>query len=138
MKIAELSDPVRESIVIRHQAGISYRKISAEFKISKSTIFDIVKKHAKTGSVANKCGRGRKEATSARQKRAIVRQVEVNRRLSAASIATNSPTIIESKISASTVSRILNKAGLFSRVAQKKPLLTKAHKKNDCCGHVTM
>jgi transposase len=127
MKFAELTDSARQSIVTRHQAGESYGKIAAEFKISKSTVFCIVQKYTETGAVSNRTGRGRKEATSVRQKRAIVRQVELNRRLSAASISVSSPSLIGTKISLPTVSKILNKAGLFSRVAPKKPLLTKTH-----------
>jgi transposase len=128
MKFAELTDSARQLIVTRHQAGESCRKIAAEFKIGKSTVSDLIQKYTETGSVVNRTGRGRKEATSARQKRLIVRHVELNRRLSAASISVSSPSLIGTKISLPTVSKILNKAGLFSRVAPKKPLLTKTHK----------
>jgi transposase len=127
MKFAELTCPARQSTVTRHQAGGFHGEIAADFKISKSTVFNIIQKYTGTRSVSNRSGRGRKEAALARQKYSIVRLVKVNRRLFAASISISSPSLIGTKINIPTISKILNKAGLFSRVAQKKPLLTKTH-----------
>jgi Transposase len=97
--------------------GVSYSRIHP----------DIIQKYTGSRSVSNRSGRDRKEVTLARQKYLIVRLVQVNRRIFAVSISVSSPSLIGTKINISTISKILNKTGLFSRVAQKKPLLTKTH-----------
>lgn len=118
----ELTDFTRGRIVGQFEGGNSQREISARLNVPLSTVNRVIvqfKKDKKT-SVSPRSGR---PGPSARQKRALVREILRNPEKSVDDVA------ISSNLSRRTVQRYLHSVGFYKRVAKKKPLLTKFQKK---------
>ena len=126
MKTKKLSVDLRDRIVSRHKAGEGYRKISAALKVPMSTVASIICKWKKFGTTRTLPRAGRPSKLSDRGRRALVREV------------TNNPMVTLSELQHSsvergepsrrtTISAAIHQSGLYSRVARRKPLLSKRH-----------
>ncbi|KAG2458162.1 TC1A transposase, partial [Polypterus senegalus] len=126
MKSKELSVDLRDRIVSRHKSGEGYRKISTALKVPMSTVASITRKWKKSEITRTFPRAGRPSKLSDRVRRALVREV------------TKNPVVILSELQRSsvergepsrrtTVSAAVHQSGLYSRVARRKPLLSKRH-----------
>lgn len=126
----ELSEDLRKRIVALHKDGLGYKKIGNTLKLSYNTVAKVLQRFSKTGSTRNTSRQGRPKKLSPRNVRQVQRLTSKNRRMSAGSIATE---IAESRgpsVSAQTIRRTLQQAGLHGRRPRRKPLLKPAHKKS--------
>lgn len=125
----QLSNDLKTKIVHHHGLGEGYRKLSQRFKLSVSTVRNILRKWKTTGSVQVKARSGRPRKISDRQKRRMVRTVRVNPQTSTKDLqhhlAADGVTVHRS-----TIRRTLHKEMLYARVMQRKPFLRPQHKQS--------
>ncbi|XP_029657170.1 uncharacterized protein LOC115231247 [Octopus sinensis] len=101
------------------------RRISDILGVPKSTVFDVVRKYINSGTIYRKSGSGRPTLLNTNEIKILVELSEANSEKSAKDLALEMKTITQKVISPRTITRNLNKNGLFGRVAKKKPLLSK-------------
>lgn len=127
-KTKEISQQVREKIVLCYQEGQGYKKIAERLRVSRDTVKSIVKKFKEHGTVKNLPGRGRKQKMSASALRYMNRKVQKNPRTAAIDLQTDLEQAGTS-VSKSTVRRMLYSQGFHARTPRRTPLLTQKHKK---------
>lgn len=121
-------------LVIQHWKGdengrLSVRGISKLLKIPKSTVHNIIVKFQNTKKLENLKGRGRKSILSEREKKAIVRKVKVNPRLSAPKILSEIQNDFGKSPSLETIRNVLHQNDFKNSFAKKKPLISKKNQK---------
>lgn len=120
---------MRRCILNLYERKWSYKKIAEHLKCSKTMVFNAVRHFQKYKTVENVRRKRRTRKTTRRTDAAIVRLSKKNSRLGSNQIrqeliaGTN-----EFNVSARTVRRRLNEAGLFGRVARKKPFINKRNR----------
>ena len=119
-----ISDEMRYKVVDLHQDQLGYKKIAKITGISISTIRWIIKKHARTGQVANLPKSGRPKKTSKRLDKLIVKQFEENPFSTAEDVNKYLKNNNLADISTQTVRNRINDADLGNYSARKKPLLS--------------
>ncbi len=125
-----LEEGERGQAVGLRKAGWTYQEIANELDCSDRGVSKIVKKERVTGSVKDLPRSGRPRTTTAREDRGLKIASLQNRRLTAVDHARSLRlSSIKKKVSVSTVKRRLKEVDLNGRVARKKPLLTKTHKR---------
>ena len=123
-------DGERGKAVGLRMAGMSYQDIGDELGMSKSGAWKIIHKEKVTGSVQDLPRSGRPPVLSDRDNRALKIASLKNRKLTAVDHARNLRLHgIKKKVNVTTVRSRLREMGLNGRVARKKPLLSKVHKK---------
>lgn len=127
-KTKELSVETRAMIVSYHRLGRSNRQIARELKLNRRTVDYNVNKYKNRASFSNVKRTGRPRATTSADDRQIVITSKRNRRKTAPEIAAEINRGREKSISVTTVQRRLRSAGLFGRIAMRKPLLRKQNK----------
>lgn len=80
-KRKEMSSDIKNRIVEKHNAGISYNKISEQLHVPKSTIQSVTKKYKEFNSTVNLPRAGRPRKISQRTARKIVRTSTINLRI---------------------------------------------------------
>lgn len=125
---AQLTTAQRSLVIDLKNQGKSFNQIASQTGIPTSTAKSIVQKFKRHQTVQDLAGRGRKRKTTDRIDRKIVGKVKANRRLSAVEVADDLQRSDNINISPKTVSRRLREAEFRSRIARKKPFLTKKHK----------
>jgi len=120
---------IRNMVIGQHQAGVGIRKIARSLKLEPCTVSRIIKKFKDTGTVADRKRSGRPRKTTEAEDRQIVITSKRDRRLTAPEITAEINRGRKDPVSVSTVKSRLNKAGLYGRVAVKKPLLRPQNKK---------
>lgn len=124
-----LTEFQRNVIVILRNNGKSWTEIAHELRekysktVTKRGMQNLWKKYKETGSVRDKIRKGRPIIVSPQASRAITRICKANRFLSVKNITHTYNTDDVQNISASTVQKILQKYGLRSFSAKKKPYL---------------
>ncbi len=112
----------------RHRSGQGYKKISAALKVPKSTVASIILKW-KTFEMTRTLPRaGRPAKLSYRGRRALVREVKKNPKITVAELQRCIREMGES-CRKSTITAALHQSGLYGRVARRKPLLSARHMK---------
>ncbi len=124
MRSKELPEELRDRIVARHRSGQGYKKISAALKVPKSTVASIILKWKTFGTTRA----GRPAKLSYRGRRALVREVKKNPKITVAELQRCIWEMRES-CRKSTITAALHQSGLYGRVAQPKPLLSARHMK---------
>uniref|UniRef100_A0A8C5DP94 Transposase n=1 Tax=Gouania willdenowi TaxID=441366 RepID=A0A8C5DP94_GOUWI len=123
-----LSNDLKTKIIQHHGLGEGYKKLSQRFKLSVSTVRNIVRNWKTTGTVLVKARSGRPRKISERQRRRMVRTVTVNPQTSSKDqqhqLAADGVTVHRS-----TIQRTLHKEMLYGRVMRKKPFLCTRHKR---------
>jgi transposase len=127
-KSKELSTDLRMKIVEKHVEGDGYKKISRALDMPISTVRTVIAKWKSTGSVDTLPRPGRPSKVPATTARKIVRDAKINPQATSTEIQASLKSA-GVEVGKTTVRRILNKYGLFGRVARKKPLLRPFHKK---------
>ncbi|KAL0146548.1 hypothetical protein M9458_058179 [Cirrhinus mrigala] len=128
MRSKELPEELRDRIVARHRSGQGYKKSSAALKVPKSTVASIILKW-KTFGTTRTLPRARCPAKlSYRGRRALVREVKNNPKITVAELQRCSREMGES-CRKSTITAALHQSGLYGRVARRKPLLSARHMK---------
>ena len=102
---------------------ILFRKVL----ILRTSVHYITEKYKSTKCIGNIIGRGRKRKTDIHTDRIIQRKIKTNRRKSASSVKVEIETELKIAISESIVRRRAYEAGLYGRVARKKPYVNKVN-----------
>ncbi|KAL0147767.1 hypothetical protein M9458_056943 [Cirrhinus mrigala] len=123
MRSKELPEELRDRIVARHRSGQGYKKNSAALKVPKSTVASIILKWKTFGTT-----RTRPAKLSYRGRRALVREVKKNPKITVAELQRCRRKMGES-CRKSTITAALHQSGLYGRVARRKPLLSARHMK---------
>ncbi len=128
MRSKELSEELRDRIVARHRSGQGYKKNSAALKVPKSTVASITLKWKTFGTTRTLPRTGRPAKLSYRGRRALVREVKKNPKITVAELQRCIREMGES-CRKSTITAALHQSGLYGRVARRKPLLSARHMK---------
>ena len=128
MRSKELPKELRDRFVARHRSGQSYKRISVALKVPKSTVASIILKWKKFGTTTTLPRPGRPAKLSNRGRRALVREVKKNPKITVAELQRCSREMGESSTK-STITAALHQSGLYGRVARRKPLLSARHMK---------
>ncbi|KAL0163509.1 hypothetical protein M9458_039262, partial [Cirrhinus mrigala] len=128
MRSEELPEELRDRIVARHRSGQGYKKSSAALKVPKSTVASIILKWKTFGTTRTLPRAGRPAELSYRGRRALVREVKKNPKITVAELQRCSREKGES-CRKSTITAALHQSGLYGRVARRKPLLSARHMK---------
>jgi len=129
VKKRELCNAEKEKIVKLFEKGLSYSIIGKQLYFKKSTVRYVVKKWQKSGTVANTPRSGRRSLMSPRLKSALYRNVLKDRKLSAPKLAVEIKEQYNINVSSKTISRALKSKGLHSRIARKKPFISRANQR---------
>ncbi len=127
MRSKELPEELRDRIVARHRSGQGYKKNSA-VKVPKSTVASIILKWKTFGTTRTLPRAGRPAKLSYRGRRALVREVKKNPKITVAELQRCIREMGES-CRKSTITAALHQSGLYGRVARRKPLLSARHMK---------
>ncbi len=128
MRSKELPEELRDGIVARHRSGQGYKKNSAALKVPKSTVASIILKWKTFGTTRTLPRAGRPAKLSYRGRRALVREVKKNPKITVAELQRCIREMGES-CRKSTITAALHQSGLYGRVARRKPLLSARHMK---------
>ncbi len=128
MRSKELPEELRDRIVARHRSGQGYKKISYALKVPKSTVASIILKWKTFGTTRTLPRAGRPAKLSYRGRRALVREVKKNPKITVAELQRCIREMGES-CRKSTITAALHQSGLYGRVARRKPLLSARHMK---------
>ena len=112
----------QKNIVDLHKSGSSLGAISKYLKIPRSSVQTIVRKYKHHGTTQPSYRSGRRRVLSPRDERTLVRKLQINPRTTAKDLVR----MLEetgTKVSMSTVKRVLYQHNLKGHSASKKPLL---------------
>lgn len=115
---------IRKLVVRDVQNGESHRAVAKKYSISKAAVGKILLKLKTFGSVVDRPGRGRKRKTDARTDTKIMREVKKNPKVTVREIQET----LQLSVSGRTVRRRLVAQGLNSKLARKRPFISKANK----------
>ena len=127
-KFKEYSNDLRNLVIKHFLSGFSDRDITHKVLIRRKSIRYIISKYKSTKCIRNIIGRGRKTKTTAHVDRSIGRKIMVNRRISSTRIKAELQSELNVAISESTIKGRAHEAGLFDRVARKKPYVNKLNR----------
>lgn len=127
-KKKEHSEDLRTLVIKHFLNGDSQREIAKKTLLSRETVRSMIKKYKSTKCIGNLLGRGRKRKTTATTDRLIQRKLKCDRRKSTRSVTAELEQELGILISESTVQRRAHEAGLFGRVARKKPYVNKVNR----------
>ena len=125
-KSKEIRQHLRKEIVDLHKSGSSLGAISKCLKVPSSFVQTIERKYKHHGTTQPSYRSGRRGVLSLRDKRTLVQKVQINPRTTAKDLVK----MLEetgTKVSISTVKRVLSRHNLKGRSARKKPLLQNWH-----------
>ncbi len=128
MRSKELPEELRDRIVARHRYGQGYKNISAALNVPKSTVASIILKWKTFGVTRTLHRAGRLAKLSYRGRRALVREVKKNPKITVAELQRCIREMGES-CRKSIITAALHQSGLYGRVARRKPLLSARHMK---------
>ncbi|KAG2470039.1 TCB1 transposase, partial [Polypterus senegalus] len=126
MRSKELPEELRDRIVARHRSGQGYKKNSAALKVPKSTLASIILKWRTFGTTRTLPRAGCPAKLSYRGRRALVREVKKNPKITLAELQRCSQEMGES-CRKSIITAAPHQSGLYGRVACRKPLLSARH-----------
>jgi transposase len=110
------------------EGGTSINKLAKEWKVDKKTVRSVVRKGQVDGNFNDKPRSGRPKKTSPREKRTMKIKSVKDRFLTGKAMAIKeAPNFTKNRVSVTSAKRILREAGLWGRVARKKPLLRRAN-----------
>lgn len=127
-KVAETTIEKRSAIITLIKEGKSQREVASQLKISKGCVQRAIERHAQTGLLEDKPRSGRPRSTTKQEDLLIVTTSKRNRRKTAPEIRSEINITRNKPLSLTTVKRRLRDAGLFGRVAVRKPLLRPQNK----------
>lgn len=113
----------RSEIITLHNENYSVRQISEKVRIPKSSVNNIIRQFAESGSLEDRNRPGSSRKTTHADDERLKLISKRNRRLTAPEILADFNRDRNNPVSISTVKRRLQEVGLHGRVAVKKPLL---------------
>ncbi len=128
MRSKELPEELRDRIMAGHRSGQGYKKNSAALKVPKCTVASIILKWKTFGTTRTLPRAGCPAKLSYRGRRALVREVKKNPKITVAELQRCIREMGES-CRKSTITAALHQSGLYGRVARRKPLLSARHMK---------
>ena len=108
-----------------YKLDLKPKRIAHLTSLNVKTVYGILSRGISRDTTNRAKGSGRKTEMTPRMIRALVREVNYNRRATLAELAAFLP----KAVSVCTVRRALHKMGYRNRVAQKKPFLSIIHRK---------
>lgn len=126
-KVKNYSSDLKAIIIEQFNRGVRQIDIARNLSIPKGTVSKLIKKFKLTNCTTNLPKSGRPNKCSPRVCRLIKRISEANPEKSSRDIQ-RELVLKDITVSARTIRRILNKMGLFGRVAAAKPLISKKNK----------
>ena len=120
------NQPRSTKIVDLHKSGSSFGAIYKHLKVPRASVQTIVRKYKHHGTTQPSYRSGRRRVLSPRDERTLVRKVQINPRTTAKDLVK----MLEetgTKVSISTVKRVLYRHNLKGRSARKKTLLQNCH-----------
>ena len=127
-KLKEICQDRRKQIIDLHKSGSSLGAISKCLKVPRSSVQTIAHKYKQHGTMQPSYRSGRRRVLSPRDERTLVQKVQINPRITAKDLV-NTLEETGTKVSISTVKRVLYRPNLKGCSARKKPLLQTRHKK---------
>ncbi|XP_061637270.1 LIM domain kinase 1a isoform X3 [Phyllopteryx taeniolatus] len=128
MRSNELPEELRDRIVARHRSGHGYKNNSAALNVPKSTVASIILQWKTFGTTRTLPRAGCLAKLSNRGRRALVREVKTNPKITVAELQRCSREMGESSRK-SSITAALHQSGLYGRVVRRKPLLSARHMK---------
>lgn len=127
-KRREHSIETRGKIQILSEEGYTHREIAKRLKIPRTSVTSILRRYREVGTNETKKRSGRPRCTSTSEDKHIIVMSKRNRRLPATAIKEDLNKTRKCPLSVDTVKRRLRDAGLYGRVACRKPLLRNVNK----------
>ncbi|KAI4884424.1 hypothetical protein NFI96_009488 [Prochilodus magdalenae] len=112
----------------RYQIGVTQRKIAKTFKLSSSTVHNIIKIFRESGTIAVRKGQGRKTLLDARDLLALKHHCTSNRNATVKEITEWAQEYFQKALSVNTIHRASRRCQLKLYSAKRKPFLSKLHK----------
>lgn len=128
-KQKETTEAERKIILELHKQNKSYAEIGEIVKRSRFTICSIVKRFKDSSNLTSRPHTGRPRKLTAREESLLVRKIKRNPKITSSQVSAEIREEIGKEIHPKTVRRTLHRAGYKSRVARKKPLISKANQK---------
>lgn len=128
-KKSETTESQRKIILYLHNQGKSYAEIGEMMDRSRYTIRSIVHRFKSASSLQSVKRTGRPKALNDRERCQIIRKVKKNPRISSTQIAAEFKEEMGKDIHPITVRRALHEENYNSRVARRKPLISKVNQK---------
>lgn len=128
VKTRELSNDLKKRLVDAYNSGIGYGTIAKQFEIPKGTVQSIINKWKEHQTTVSLPRTGRPRKLSQKSVNKLVREANKCPRITLQELR-NEVMATGVQVSAPTISRRLNEAGLRGCVARRTPLLTTRHKK---------
>ena len=107
---------LRRKIVQQYQNGVTQRKIAKTFKLSSSTMHNIIKRFWESGTIAVRKGQGRKTLLDARVLRTLKRHCTSNRNATVKEITEWAKEYFQKASSVNTVHRAIRRCSWNSTV----------------------
>jgi transposase len=107
-------------IITLHDEGYSVRSVAEKVKISKSTVFKVIKRYKERQSLTRKTGSGRPPVLNNQHKRILSKIMDESPKFSTLKI--NSELSTRVTISTETLRRELNRQGFYAYSPLKRPL----------------
>lgn len=127
-KKSEISQSTRGKIIALRGTGKSYRKIAKMVKVSFSAVRYIIKRHDETGNTENKPRSGRPKILTTRERRAIIREVQLHPFISAQKLSSQVATTSGKIVHPQTIRNVLHYANIYGRAARKKPFISEKNR----------
>jgi transposase len=127
-KKKEHSDDLRTLVIRHYQNGDSQREIAAKTLLPRSTVQYMINKYKSTKCIGNLFGHGRKRKTRVTTDRLIQRKLKLDRRKSASMVKIEIENELGISLHVDTIRNRAHEAGLFGRVARKKPYVNKINR----------
>ena len=127
MKPKELSKQGRDRVVEKYRSGLGYKKIFETLNIQRSTIKSIIKKWKEYGTTTNLPREGHPPKRTEQARRALMREATKRPKITLKELQSSRAEIGVS-VHRTTLSPTLLRAGLYGRVARKKPLFKEINK----------
>uniref|UniRef100_A0AAZ3PV30 Transposase Tc1-like domain-containing protein n=1 Tax=Oncorhynchus tshawytscha TaxID=74940 RepID=A0AAZ3PV30_ONCTS len=128
-KSKEISQDLRKQIVDLRKSGSSLEAISKCLKVPCSSVQTIVRKYKHHGTTQPSYRSGRRRILSPRDEHTLVRKVQINPRTTEKDRVKMLEETV-TKVSISTIKRVLYRHNLKGYSARKRPLLQNHHKKS--------
>lgn len=127
-KTTELSQAVRERVVVLREQGNSYREIAKTLKLNHTTVYKIVQKKNETGTAENKVRSGRPKLLNGTTVRAMLREVAKSPFISSQTLAEDIATTTGVVVTPKTVRNYLHKNEIRARAPRHKPYISEINR----------
>ncbi|KAI4878399.1 hypothetical protein NFI96_006325 [Prochilodus magdalenae] len=112
----------------QYQNDVTQCKIAKTFKLSSSTVHNIIKRFRESGTIAVRKGQGGKTLMDARDLRALKRHCTSNRNATVKEKTEWAQEYFQKALSVNTIHRAIRRCQLKLYSAKRKPFLSKLHK----------